>query len=124
MNSEQRRMEMYKIVYTWKSLEGVVPDSGVTLAGEDDRLGRRCDIRSLRPKERMKRESSFQVSGPKHFYCLPQKLRKMKECGVNNFKEKTFGFLHEVPDKPKIGGLMPQNFQFSNSLLWQVGRRI
>ena len=124
MNSEQRRMERYKIIYTWKSLEGLVPDSGVTLAGEDDRLGRRCEIRSLKPKERMKRESSFQVSDPKLFNCLPQKLRDLKGCGVDIFKEKLDDFLCKVPDEPKIGGLMPQNSQQSNSLLWQVGRRI
>ena len=55
MNSLQRRFERYKIIYVWKILEGLVPKAGVTLAPEDERKGRLCQIPSLKPKERKKR---------------------------------------------------------------------
>ena len=64
MNSLQRRFERYKIIYIWKILEQLVPEANVTLAPEDEGKGRLCIIPPLKPKERKKRESSFQVIGP------------------------------------------------------------
>ena len=29
INSQQRRLEKYRIIYTWKALEGIVPECGV-----------------------------------------------------------------------------------------------
>ena len=95
----------------------------VTLAPEDERKGRVCNIPPLKPKERTKREESFQVSGPRLFNCMPQHLRNMRNCPQDEFKEKLDEFLNQVPDEPKIGGLMPLNFHQSNSLLHQVERR-
>ena len=123
LNSLQRRFERYKVIYVWKTIEGLVPESDVTLAPEDERKGRVCLIPPLKPKERTKREESFQVSGPRLFNCMPKHLRNMKNCQLEEFKEKLDEFLNQVPDEPKIGGLMPMNFQQSNSLLHQVERR-
>ena len=123
MNSEQRRMERYNIIYVWKTMKGLVPNSGVTLTSEDDRQGRRCAIPKLKTKERTKREHSFQVKAARLFNCLPRELRELKDCGLEDFKVKLDIYLTKVPDEPKIGGLMPLNFQRSNSLLHQVARR-
>ena len=123
MNSVQRRIERYKLIYVWKSLEGIVPECGVTLAPEDDRKGRTCKLRPLRPMERSKRDESFQISGPKLFNILPKFLRDITKCEIEEFKEKLDEYLTSVPDEPKIGGLMPQNFQQSNSLIYQLARR-
>ena len=123
MNSVQRRIERYKIIYVWKTLENIVPDNGVTLAPEDERKGRTCKIATLKPKERTKRDESFQVSGPRLFNSLPKYLRDVTKCAQDEFKKKLDEYLTRVPDEPKIGGLMPQNFQQSNSLLHQVSRR-
>ena len=103
MNSLQRRFERYKIIYVWKTLEGLVPESGVTLAREDERKGRVCQIHALKPKERMKTESSFQVLGPMLFNCLPKSLRYIKKVGPDEFKEKLDEYLSQVPDEPNIG---------------------
>ena len=125
MNSQQRRLERYRIIYVWKTLEGMVPDSGIEKASEiNDRLGRKCKIPSLKPKERMKRESSFQVAGPKLFNAIPKNVRNITGCGAEDFKLKLDAFLSKVPDEPKIGGLMPLNAIQSNSILHQVERSL
>ena len=125
MNSQQRRLERYRIIYVWKTLEGMVPDSGIEKASEiNDRLGRKCKIPSLKPKERMKRESSFQVAGPKLFNAIPKNVRNITGCGAEDFKLKLDAFLSKVPDEPKIGGLMPLNAMQSNSILHQVERSL
>ena len=41
MNSQERRMERYRIIYIWKILESLVPNCGVYLTN-DQRLERIC----------------------------------------------------------------------------------
>ena len=123
MNSQQRRLERYRIIYVWKTVESIVPDSGIYLAtGIKDRLGRKCKIPTLRPKERVKRENSFQVAGPNLFNAIPKYIRNITSCGVDEFKLKLDEYLSTIPDEPKIGGLMPRNSMQSNSILHQVER--
>ena len=123
LNSQQRRIERYKIIYVWKSLENIVPDTNITLANdESSRIGRMCRVPAMKPKERMKREESFQTSGPKLFNCLPKSIRNLRGIGVEEFKENLDLFLMTVPDEPKIGGAMPLNCEKSNSVIHQVAR--
>ena len=115
MNSEQRRIERYKIIYTWKILEGLVPNCGVTECkseneGINDRRGRMCDVTKHKSKVlsiQAMRESSFQMSGPKLFNKLPKYLRDMTKCGPVEFKEALDLFLSFVPDNPLCTGLTP-----------------
>ena len=123
MNSVQRRIERYRIIYVWKTIEAMVPGNGVCLAPKHNRKGHFCKIPCLKPAERIKRDISFQVAGPKLFNCLPKKLRNTTHCTLEDFKEQLDEYLTCVPDEPKIGGLMPLNFQQSNSLVYQVARR-
>ena len=123
LNSQQRRFERYQIIYVWKTLEKLVPDTNITLSNdENSRVGRMCKVPTLKPKERKKREESFQTAGPKLFNCLPKSIRNLRRIGVEEFKEQLDQFLSTVPDEPKIGGAMPLNYQKSNSLLHQVAR--
>ena len=123
LNSQQRRFERYQIIYVWKTLEKLVPDTNITLSNdENSRVGRMCKVPTLKPKERKKREESFQTAGPKLFNCLPKSIRNLRKIGVEEFKEQLDQFLSTVPDEPKIGGAMPLNYQKSNSLLHQVAR--
>ena len=101
----------------------MVLENEVCLAPEDNRKGRFCEVPSLKPAERIKRDNSFQVAGPKLFNCLPKNLRNTTNCTLEDFKEQLDEYLTCVPDEPKIGGLMPLNFQQSNSLVYQVARR-
>ena len=123
LNSEQRRIERYQIIYVWKTLEKIVPDTNIKLSNdESSRVGRMCKVPALKPKERKKRENSFQIAGPKLFNCLPKSIRNLKNIGVEEFKENLDLFLSTVPDEPKIGGAMPLNCEKSNSVIHQVSR--
>ena len=73
MNSQQRRIERYKIIYVWKTLGKLVPGANLMLANEG--------------------EQSFQVAGPILFNCLPKEIRNKKGCGVEEFKENLDKFL-------------------------------
>ena len=87
------------------------------MASENGRNGRLFKIPSLKPAERCKREQSFQVSGPRISIYLPKKKRDFSNYPLGDFKEKLYEYLAGVPDEPKIGGLMPLNFEQSNSLM-------
>ena len=126
MNSEQRRLERYKVIYVWKILQGLVPNCGIEESESQTsaRLGRRCKIPQLKKKSnpavQKLRDSSFQVTGPKLFNCIPKWLRNMKTLTLDEFKEKLDCVLASVPDEPRIGG--PAGW-VSNSLLTQMARR-
>ena len=104
MLSQQRRLERYKVIYTWKILEKRVPNCGL----EDEnnlRLGRLCKVPVLKNSSaRVKtlRENSFQVQGPKLSNILPPKIRNMKNCSIDNFKLVLDQFLSKIPDEPKL----------------------
>ena len=131
MNSEQRRMERYQILYTWKIMEGLSPNCGVNWSPVEERNGRQCAIPATnkgKASVKSMRNQSFQVAGPRLFNCLPKYLRNTKNCSIEEFKEKLDAFLTRVPDEPKADGLTPgASNQISgkqtNSLIYQVARR-
>ena len=51
MYSQQRRAERYKIIYTWKVLEGMVPNCGIKF-NTNERRGRHCEIPKCKGNER------------------------------------------------------------------------
>ena len=104
MNSQQRRIERYKIIYVWKTLGKLVPGANLMLANEG--------------------EQSFQVAGPILFNCLPKEIRNKKGCGVEEFKEVFLDKfrLQTFPDESKFGGAMPLNTKQSNSIIHQLER--
>ena len=128
MNSQQRRFERYRIIYTWKILEGLVPNCGL-IKTTSDRTGRKCTIPPVKSKTRQSLKSlryqSFQVHGPQLFNSLPKFVRNTTKCGVEEFKEKLDQYLSNIPDQPKIGTLIPptcEQFSLSpsNSIVDQV----
>ena len=72
MNSEQRRLERYQIIYVWKVIHGVAPNCGIKWTGCEERRGRMCEIKPIRGKSLAQnlRRQSFQVAGPKLWNCL------------------------------------------------------
>ena len=129
MNSQQRRLERYRMIYVWKILEGLAPDPGLAGCITGDRRGRECLIPRIKStaSEKIKtlREASFQVHGPKLFNMLPKNIRGMTKCGIADFKEQLDSFLSTIPDQPKIGHLVPATCslttnQPSNSLVDQI----
>ena len=111
MYSQERRMERYRIIYVWKILKGVVPNCGVKLAPDNERLGRKVSIPSLQRNGRKAihtlREQSFQINGARLFNCLPKTLRNMTTC-QDDFKEALDKYLSSVPDQPRMGSLIPE----------------
>ena len=91
-------------------MEGLTPNCGAELSSENFRLERKCKIPGLKSQGRQAiqtlREHSFQIYGARLFNCLPQKLRDMK-TSQDEFKEELDKYLSTVPDRPKIGKLIP-----------------
>ena len=130
MLSIQRRLERYRIIYSWKILENLVPNCGLeTVVGSaESRQGRRIQVPDINRKSPVSKQLNqvFQVNGPKLFNCLPAKIRNISNVGLDDFKMALDKFLENVPDEPKIDGLTPgtQNSSgiYSNSLLHQTKR--
>ena len=130
INSQQRRLERYRIIYTWKILEGYAPNCGITTSyAASERCGRMCAVPKIKSQTRHSvktlRYQSFQVHGPQLFNTLPKYIRNMTKCGVPDFKEALDNFLTKIPDQPKVGGLIPSTCDLftlspSNSLVDQV----
>ena len=58
MKSVQRRIEIYKIIYVWKTIEGMVPENSVHLVPWENRNGKLCKIPCLKPSERIKNKEN------------------------------------------------------------------
>ena len=129
MNSEQRRLERYQIIYIWKIINGLVPNCGIEWSDCEERRGRLCVLRKLKGKSSVQnlRRQSFQVAGPRLWNCLPKNVRNFKG-NQDEFKERLDQFLTKVPDEPKAEGLIPGatdvlNEKQTNTLIYQVTRR-
>ena len=130
MLSLQRRLERYRILYTWKVVEGHVPNCGVDLKLDIGRTGRKCLIPKLNTRcpasVKSMRDQTFQVHGPQLFNVLPPEIRNVTGCSIDDFKSKLDKFLERVPDEPSVRGLTPggcdSNCKSSNSLIDQVKR--
>ena len=61
MNSEQRRLERYEIIYVWKIIHGLVPNCGIEWPECEERRGRLCEVRKLKGKSSVQtlRRQSF-----------------------------------------------------------------
>ena len=128
MYSQQRRLERYRIIYTWKILEGLAPNCGLEFHSHE-RRGRQVKVPQLKGSQSVRtlRDQSFQVNGPQLFNCLSLKLRNTSKVSVDEFKEKLDQFLEKIPDEPNVEGLVPTacnqfNASPSNSIIDQVRR--
>ena len=124
MNSEQRRIERYKILYTWKVLQNKMPNPGISTLPYNEIRGRKCYIPFTRNKKRLE---TFQISGSKPFNCLPEELRNITTGSEDEFKTKLDAFLGKIPDEPRCPGLTPGATDMlesrpTNSLQYQIQR--
>ena len=124
--SLQRRRERYIILYTYKILNGVVPNFQnqkfkIELR-ENDRRGKFCRVPPLGNQKSCRIQtivdSSFSVLGPRLYNSLPKDLRNFVGS-VEAFKGRLDKILNSVPDKPFLPGYPQQTVQ-SNSLLHQL----
>ena len=128
MISQERRLERYRIIYTWKALEGLIPNCGIS-HHYSARRGRIANIQpvsnSCSSRTKSLRDGSFQVNGPRLFNSLPIGLRNMSNCSADTFKNHLDSFLSSVPDEPSCDSLNPSAIsyvtgRFSNSVIDQI----
>ena len=131
MLSIQRRMERYRIIYSWKILEGLAPNCGLSEIKDssNSRLGRKIFSDSHKLKGSKLIKQSFQTNGPQLFNTLPKSIRNLTKCSVDEFKSQLDQYLMTVPDEPQMDGLNPNASddsgtigRYSNSLLFQKRR--
>ena len=109
MYSLERRRERYAIIYTWKVINGVVPniseDADQIQTYEHIRRGKLCFVprlngRALQSVQTM-RENSLAVLGPRLFNELEPELRGF-DGKLEVFKRRLDRFLETVPDRPAL----------------------
>ena len=121
--SLERRRERYSIIYTWRILEGTVPNLEATpvAARNHIRRGRECTVpiisNSAAPVTKKIRANSFAIRGPRLFNTLPQSIRDLSGCKVEAFKGELDKYLSSVPDEPLIPGMTGYRRVEGNSLL-------
>ena len=117
--SLERRRERYQILYIWKVLENLVPNSGIHYT-INARHGRTCTVPTVKTtataRVRTLIHNSFSGCGPRLFNCLPKSLRDLTNCDLSKFKTNLDRFLRMVPDEPTSPGLKTTS-GLSNSLL-------
>ena len=127
--SLQRRRERYTAIYTWKILEGLVPNIA---SGEDalsakwhPRRGRECAVPKVSTTAPVRiqtiRRSSFAINGPRIFNSLPQQIRDITGCELSAFKPKLDKVLSKIPDQPPIPGYTAYRQCDTNSLIDWLG---
>ena len=120
--SNQRRNKRYKIIYIWKSLQGLVPTLGLGLRESGTRLGPLIDID--KPKGscaiRCLHRYSIRNFGSRLFNALPVELKTFSGTALT-FKAKLDKFLSYYPDNPQTEDLTPGTNDWegrpSNSLI-------
>ena len=125
--SLERRRERYIILYTFKIIQGIVPNYTserfkiyTRLSVRGDKICRIPAI-STHASARNKNlvEKSLPVQGPKLFNCLPVQLRNF-DGSFEVFKTRLDKFLNDIPDKPCITGY--HQSAVSNSILAQLAQ--
>ena len=117
--SLQRRRERYHIIYIWKMIEGLVPNSPKISTIKNPRRGRFIslpDYKNLRCKAVQKiRDNSFAQRAGRLFNSLPIHVRAVSGCTVDTFKSVLDRWLSTVDDQPSVTGYV--NCYRDNSLV-------
>ena len=124
--SLQRRRERYRIIYTWKILEGLVPNIGKdkVVSRSSIRHGRVCVVpqpaSSTPVKLRNLLDGSFCINGGNLFNSLPKSIRNLTNVDTLTFKNKLDGFLATIADEPQCPGYTARRRAASNSLTHMI----
>ena len=121
--SLERRRERYQIIYTWRIIEGQVPNLKSTPIESclNTRRGRLCKVPRVSPAApgsiQTIRYASLPIKGPRLFNALPTSLRNLTECTTEKFKQNLDKFLAKIPDQPLIPGLTQYRRIDTNSVI-------
>lgn len=120
LSSIERRMERYVVIYTWKILENLVPNTGIS-SHTSPRHGRLCSLPKIVTKcskaIQTIRENSLNVKGPRLFNTIPEEIRNLSGCSVTTFKTHLDKYLDTIPDQPRLPGYTSQCEAETNSIL-------
>ena len=128
LSSMQRWHDRYKIIYCHKILNGLVPNPGLTLTLDSRRGPLIAGMRARRgflDHFKSLRDSSFLVSSPKVFNCLPKNVHKFASHSLDVFKFILDSYLTDIPDTPYSSGTGPSRATYndgspSNSIVAQI----
>ena len=124
--SLQRRRERYRIIYTWKILENLVPNVGTNKiqSRTSIRNGRMCVVRlplnSASTKVQGLVGASFAIHGGNLSYALPKSIRNLTNVDLPTFKRKLDGYLSSIADEPQSPGYTDRRRAASNSLIHMI----
>ena len=113
---QRKKRERYQIIYIWKILEKLVPNiENQMIERNSSRRGRYCFQNTIKrsPYQNL-RCSSLTINGAKFFICIPKKIRNMKDCPKENFKNALDKYLKLIPDEPQIPGYTAERRTNSN----------
>ena len=117
MYSLERRRERYRIIYTWKILENLVPNvNGKVQSKNHIRLGRVCINNFSNSMTQKLRDGSITIDGPRLFNTLPKHIRDLTDISVAKFKRAIDKHLASIPDEPGLPGYTACRRTNSNSL--------
>ena len=120
--SLERRRERYRILYTWKVLENLVPNvnDGI-ISYTNPRQGRKCIIPTpKRAKLSKTRDSSFNIHALKLFNALPRHIRNASSISLQSFKRAVDLCLREIPDEPQLPNYTICRRAPSNSIIHMI----
>jgi hypothetical protein len=109
MYSVQRRFERYKVLFTWKILEGRVPNCGLVWK-TSSLVGRLCTLPLTKQSSAIRtlRSNSYQAVGPRLFNSFPVTIRNYSGS-PDGLKKLVDNYLQSIPDHPIVtGGQLPE----------------
>ena len=116
LSSNIRRMERYRIMYVWKSLNGLAPSLGLEWSETSNRSGKVLKLPSLSGSARYKtlQLKSIKCEGAKFFNVIPEPL-KVWTGKKEVFKKGLDLFLAMLPDQPETEMMKPNCSDYSGN---------
>ena len=114
ISSIQRRQERFRIILTWKILEGLIPYYGDIKSIWRPHKGRILLEKNIKESSKAKsvQEASFRVQAARLWNSLPKCIRDYRTADggtLEGFKRSLGAYLQCIPDLPRdqAGGSMP-----------------
>ena len=115
--SHQRRIERFKCIYVWKSMNGLTPSLNLEWNNAVNRSGynlKTPSIVNMTGSIKTLVDSSMRSEGVKLFNSLPDAL-KVWDGSFEIFKMNLDKFLEGVPDNPRTETLRPDCTDYSGN---------
>ena len=121
--SLERRRDRYRVIYLWKTIEGLVPPLGLnpTWNPRRGRTVKPVDVaRNAATWVRNAKAHSFRHESVRMWNLLPIGIRNTTHVSVDAFKRRLDNYLTNIPDQPRLPSLTSQCITTSNCLLEMI----